>query len=521
MATPSRSQDFGITSGLSGIPIAEMQDEALQKYQQVLEEQTGKLERRYDSPNWFKVAAGFAKPQLGGFLASIGSAAEAMGENVDQQREQEVPLAQMRIKMEEAGMLMDSRKRQNKIYQDWLVKNTKPDGTITPMDATTYSRIKSLGKDTDVAQAASAYYEGAEKGVAINVAATKAMGEDPMLQLDDFAKFQLNPNSDLKKLEAKQAEFGKAVDAARPSQVEPAQWAAMSRYDKMEASANYAREQREKGMNVEELMRQQANTAPERLGLLRSIRDLALGSGIGEITTKEGKKISGQEQMSSLLNYFGSNNPMDVISRAMADGKGPALLTEIDKYARQLNMSEEAKNKFQVLTKLLAENQISLRNSALNPTNAFGELQQTASPNIGNSQKALVTLVDLMGHAEKNSQEKYNYAKDNKLPYGQLERDVGYNKLRSDYAQTHLEIATGNPTMKVPSWYSPSEGKVNAKPPPVSKIETQADRDAVSGKSDKGSSVSLDGSKDRPNERTINGQVWVRQPDGSYKPKAK
>jgi len=468
MATPSRSQDFGITSGLGSIPIAEMPDEALQKYQQVLEDQTGKLERRYDSPNWFKVAAGFAKPQLGGFLASIGSAAEAMGENVDQQREQEVPLAQMRIKMEEAGMLMDSRKRQNKIYQDWLSKNTGPDGKVTPMDATTYSRITSLGENTDVAKAAGKYYEGAKAGLDITGGAAEVGARYPQLadSLESYTRFQLNPDADPKKLEEKRATYLKNLEGARPSGIDLAKWAAMGIEQKQREVETAAQAERTKGMDAEEVMRQQANTAPERLGLLRSIRDLALGVGIGEITTKEGKKVSGQEQMADLLNKFGSNNPMDVIARAMADGKGPALLTEIDKYARQLGMSEEAKNKFQVLVKLLAENQISLRNSALNPTNAFGELQQTASPNIGNSQKALVTLVDLMGHAEKNAQEKYNYAKENKLPYGQLERDVGYNKLRSDYAQTHLEIATGNPTMKVPSWYSPSEGKVNAKPPP-------------------------------------------------------
>jgi hypothetical protein len=502
--TERKQQDYSFAGGLGNVNPAEMPEEAMQKYRDTLDEQVKALQQRYESPNWFKVAAGFAKPQLGGFLASVGSAADALGENVEQQREQQLPIAQMKVQMEQANMLLSQKQKQNQVYQDWLSKNTKPDGSVTPMDATTYSRITSLGQDTDVAKAASAYYTGAEKGLGLNVAATKAMGSDPMLQLEDYAKFQLNPNADPKTSQNKQAEFIKAVDAARPPQVEPAQWEAMSRYDKMEASANYAREQREKGMSAEEIMRQQANTAPERLGLLRSIRDLALGSGIPEATSTNGQKLSGQEQMASFLNKFGGNNPMEVVARAMADGKGPALLTDIDKYARQYGMSEEAKNKFQVLVKLLAENQVSLRNSALNPTNAFGELQQTASPNIGNSQKALVTLVDLMGHAEKNAQEKYNYAKDNKLPYGQLERDVGYNKLRSDYAQQHVDIATGDPIKTPPSWYNPSAGNVSAKP---------------EAKSQDGTSSSGT-PRQRPNERTINGQVWVRQSDGSYKPKA-
>jgi hypothetical protein len=324
------------------------------------------------------------------------------------------------------------------------------------------------------------------------------MGADPMLQLDDFAKFQLNPYANPKETQAKQAEFIKAVDAARPPQVDPAQWAAMSRYDKMEASSNYAREQREKGMSVEEVMRQRADTAPDRLKLLGSIRDLALGTGIPEVTVKDGQKLSGQQQMASLLNMFGGNNPMEVFARAMADNKGPALLSEIDKYARQYNMSEEAKNKFQTLVKLLAENQVSLRGSALNPTNAFTELQEIASPNIGNSQSALVTLVDLMAHSEKAVQERYKFAKEKKIPYGRLEDNEEYLDLRKEQAKKYKTIATTNPLMTASeTTYNPAAGNVTNKP-----------------------AASPSGTpKDRPNERVINGQTWVRQPDGSYKPK--
>jgi hypothetical protein len=43
------------------------------------------LEDRYAQPNWFKVAAGFLKPQLGGFAASLGSAGEALGQGVESQ----------------------------------------------------------------------------------------------------------------------------------------------------------------------------------------------------------------------------------------------------------------------------------------------------------------------------------------------------------------------------------------------------------------------------------------------------
>jgi hypothetical protein len=498
MALERKPQDYSFTSGLANVNPAELPPEALEKYKGTLQQGIEALEKRYNEPNWFKVAAGFAKPQLGGFIASLGSAAEAAGETEEQRREQMLPVAQMKAEIDRAGMLLGQKEQQNQIYQRWLAKNTNPDGTITPMDATTYSRITSLGDSTPIALAAKAYYEGAQKGLDITTTATAAMGKDPLMNLEDWTKFQLNPNADPKTGQTKAAQFEKALEAGRPPQIDPAQWATMGRYEKMEQAAAYAKEQREKGMGIEEVMRQRADSAPDRLKLLGSIRDLSLGVGLADSTTPEGKKISGQEQIGALLNKFGGNNPMEVFARAAADGKLGDTLKDIDVYARQIGMSEEAKNKFQVLVKLLAENQIALRGAALNPTNAFTELQQTASPNIGNSQSALVTLVDLMAHTEKATQERYKFAKEKKIPYGRLEDNDEYLDMRKEQAKKYRDIATANPLVK-PSetTYNPAGGNVSNKP-----------------------AASPSGTpKDRPKERVINGQVWVRQDDGSYKPK--
>jgi hypothetical protein len=498
MAQERRTQDYSFTSGLANVNPAELPPEALEKYKGTLQQGIEALEKRYNEPNWYKVAAGFAKPQLGGFIASLGSAAEAAGNTEEQRREQLLPIAQMKAEIDRAGMLLGQKEQQNKIYQEWLAKNTGADGKVAPMDASTYSRITSLGADTPVAKAALAYYEAAKAGLEITTQATTAMGKDPLLQLEDWTKFQLTPNADSKAAQSKQAQFEKALEAGRPPQIDPAQWATMGRYEKMEQAAEYAREQREKGMSIEEVMRQKADTAPDRLKLLGSIRDLTLGVGLADATTKEGKKISGQEQIGALLNKFGGNNPMEVFARAAADGKLGDTLKDIDVYARQIGMSDEAKNKFQVLVKLLAENQVALRGSAVNPTNAFTDLQQIASPNIGNSQSALVTLVDLMAHGEKAAQERYKFAKEKKIPYGRLEDNPDYLDLRREQAKKYRDISTSNPLdVRSEATYSPSGGNVANKP-----------------------ATSPSGTpKDRPNERTINGKVWVRQPDGSYKPK--
>lgn len=77
------------------------------------------LRKRYEQPNWFKVAAGFAKPQLGGFTASLGSAAEALGENEELRRASELPIAQMRLELMQQGEILGAHKKANDKFREW------------------------------------------------------------------------------------------------------------------------------------------------------------------------------------------------------------------------------------------------------------------------------------------------------------------------------------------------------------------------------------------------------------------
>jgi len=115
------------------------------------------LEARYQQPNWFKIAAGFAKPQLGGFVASLGSAADAMGENIEQQRRLAIPLAQMRAQLGVQSAVMG----QNKAAADYL-DNWQKDhpGQQVPQDVYEHAasispntpRVQAVGKSLEVAR---------------------------------------------------------------------------------------------------------------------------------------------------------------------------------------------------------------------------------------------------------------------------------------------------------------------------------------------------------------------------------
>jgi hypothetical protein len=135
-----------------------MAPEQISDLQDTLNQQINALEQRYAQPNLFKIAAGFLKPQLGGFSASLGSASEAMGENVEQQRAMALPLAQMRTQLAQSNILLDQNSTQAKEFANWQA-------TKKPMDQATYARIAALNPNSSVAAAAKAAYEGGSKDI--------------------------------------------------------------------------------------------------------------------------------------------------------------------------------------------------------------------------------------------------------------------------------------------------------------------------------------------------------------------
>jgi len=130
--------------------------EDLTEYQRSLEAQIKSLEDRYANPNYFKVAAGFLKPQLGGFFASVGSASEALGENVEQQRAAALPIAQMRSQLAQSKILTG----QNKTVADMVAEYQAKGQPLTPEFVAEVNRI---APDSPSAKALSAQLVAAQK----------------------------------------------------------------------------------------------------------------------------------------------------------------------------------------------------------------------------------------------------------------------------------------------------------------------------------------------------------------------
>jgi hypothetical protein len=112
--------DSGLTA--TAINPAGLTPENLAKYEEALKASMDALQARYANPNWFNVAAGFLKPQLGGFAASLGSAGAALGDWQEKQRANELPVAQMRAQLGLVGMQQEQKNQADARYAQAMAR---------------------------------------------------------------------------------------------------------------------------------------------------------------------------------------------------------------------------------------------------------------------------------------------------------------------------------------------------------------------------------------------------------------
>ena len=173
-ASPLSAASFGDPSKLN---FFNAREQDTKEYQDALQQSLTSLELRYAQPNWFKVAAGFAKPQLGGFMASLGSASEALGENVEQQRAAQLPIAQLRAQLALSKIGMGQSQDAAKVFSDWKKSNK-------PMDENTYSQIAGLAPNSAVAAAAKAAFDAEKTNQTLRVSQNDLLVRQ---QQQDFA----------------------------------------------------------------------------------------------------------------------------------------------------------------------------------------------------------------------------------------------------------------------------------------------------------------------------------------------
>ena len=163
-------------------PIIGRTDEQVKAEADALDTASEALAQRYAQPNWFNVAAGFLKPQLGGFAASLGSAAQALGENVEKQRENQLPLYAIRAQAGAMKSQMANRQLAAKAYEDAKKGNFDPE-RLPALQAT----LTSYGAP-ELADSVGKMIETRQKDRALDTTAqqllTTQMAEDRALNIE-------------------------------------------------------------------------------------------------------------------------------------------------------------------------------------------------------------------------------------------------------------------------------------------------------------------------------------------------
>ena len=169
------------------------------------------LEKRYEQPNWFKVAAGFAKPQLGGFTASLGSAAEALGDTVEQQRMVAPTVAQMQMNTS----MMEASLRQQELA-DKLMRNWEKENPDKPYPPELISKVEKLtGSTSPYAAAANKFQSSAQSAQTANVEMLNALKE---LAKDQIAK-NIDPRPILRSAKLTEEQINGLLSSLPKSQI--------------------------------------------------------------------------------------------------------------------------------------------------------------------------------------------------------------------------------------------------------------------------------------------------------------
>jgi len=111
MAETTKQSGLSLVPDISKANFYNADEGDMANLQKAQEDALAALQQRYAQPNWFNVAAGFFKPQLGGFAASLGSASQAMGENLENQRASELTAAQMRSQIALTKMAVAAKQK--------------------------------------------------------------------------------------------------------------------------------------------------------------------------------------------------------------------------------------------------------------------------------------------------------------------------------------------------------------------------------------------------------------------------
>lgn len=366
------------------------------------------LEDRYSQPNLWSVAAGFAKPQLGGFLASLGSASQALGEQAEKQRDIQLPLYRARSELAAYEMgLKQKAKAAGKAEQ--IVGEKRTPTPTEQMDITSLTEGPTKGAEVGAA----AQRSQAEQIRAAFASATsfadvvnKLGNKFTMDQIGDFLRSNpaiIPPAGTPEYLLNKPSTTAPAGIPAEPTaqQVQPARTAmgrqpipgvdvdALTEEQYRNATNDYNTIKQEKYAGLTKEVNQQAQSGRKVFETAQQIHDVASDPVLAQIFAQ-----------------FEKGNPAGIIGQMLESQNLSSTLADMRKYATSARLGGgDALTKLNKLETLMGALQTEMQNAVINPTNERTASEFASLPNLKNSQDAFLRSIRYIANEGLNKYE--------------------------------------------------------------------------------------------------------------------
>jgi hypothetical protein len=419
------------------------------------------LEDRYAQPNYFKIAAGFLKPQLGGFGASLGSAAEALGTQAEQQRAIAPTIERMRAEVAAGQLGLSQRTEQERRLSELDKLGPNSPGYVAKL-----REIYSFDPKSPVGESIRARPEfetsrRAETKFGIDVQKDVLANPGIIIQDPNYAYTNSTPE--------KAAEYQSKVNAAIPPGYTPQAWNAMPFARREDAIAKYEADKSKEGMAEGSKFALQAGQSHDVLDEVSDLRQLALDPSLKPVFS-----LFQNGDLFSQIRAAAAENPGK--AQAAIEGLVAAKMAELK------NVDEATRAKADKLIKNIASLEVRLRGSLSNPTDQASFLNSQRSPTLGNSQTGFIGILDQIAF---NSARDIGIAKlhSQLRKQGITEADAAYSAALENYRNETRDIkrqlAKGEYDLnKTPSWYDTRSQNAQ----PAEKASAPAAPAATSGK---------------------------------------
>jgi len=426
----------------------------LEEYKNALQDSIKSLQERYAQPNWFRIAAGFAKPQLGGFIASLGSAAEAQGQTVEQQRAAQLPISQMRAQLAQTNILMNQKKKAAGLADEAL----GAEGGITP---THVARVMNL--DPERGAILQRQLENEQKTRAEIMDAWKAGADKATLLAkygDDFKRLFPNGTPPIPKPPGAMNSAMGNVEIGEPNKPPVGfngtekEWQNMPLEKQIAVRSNLEEKRQGTAQEQESNYRTQAENASQMLPTLTALHELA-----------------SKPNMQKILGIFENGDVLGAVGKAVESGSFPKLLETARNQVISAAKDPHDISDFNTLMGLVAKVNLGVRQGQLNPSNYTTEIDTMAGPGITDPQDAFLRKTALAQHDMSHRVQTYKAYKDAVkagVPASDFIGSDPYNKLESEYQAEHARRATTPyPTLTSAKAPAASANKPQSSTPPA------------------------------------------------------